>query len=125
MKYLYGMGSKKLSKHTNTHTAKKGGGATMRVEGALCIKLNNTHAGTACGLCGGRFDPDVGPEMFIEGTWKLVCHECAGRLNPPLRKMLDYLQAVTWEQDGTHRAGDLWLWRTDAAPTDSTSETPF
>lgn len=50
----------------------------------LCIKYNNTATNDPCDICGGRCDPWVGPEMFVEGTWRLVCDDCACKLAPEL-----------------------------------------
>jgi hypothetical protein len=42
----------------------------------LVIKLNNAATNVPCALCGARTDPQVGPELFLEGTNELVCHVC-------------------------------------------------
>ena len=54
----------------------------------LCIKLNNAATNDPCALCGKRTDPVVGPEIFVEGTWALVCHRCARRAAPELLPVL-------------------------------------
>ena len=43
------------------------------------IKLNNAATNDSCVLCGGRCDPELGPEPFLAGTWMLVCDECASQ----------------------------------------------
>ncbi len=61
----------------------------------LAIKLNNAATNDPCALCGNRTDPAVGPELFIDGTWELVCHPCGRRYAPALVKLLQ--EAVTSE----------------------------
>ena len=43
----------------------------------LVIKWNNCAFNDPCAICGGRTDPLVGPEIFVEGSWGLVCNQCA------------------------------------------------
>lgn len=50
----------------------------------LEIKLNNAATNDPCEVCGSRTDPEVGPELFLAGTWALVCHECAREHAPEL-----------------------------------------
>ena len=50
----------------------------------LCVKYNNAAKNNPCDICGGRCDPWVGPEVFVEGTWGLVCDDCAHKLAPEL-----------------------------------------
>ena len=54
----------------------------------LAIKLNNTASNDPCALCGTRTDPDVGPELFLDGTWELVCYECGKQHAPQLVNLL-------------------------------------
>jgi hypothetical protein len=42
----------------------------------LAIKLNSVAVNDPCAICGDRTDPELGPELFLEGTWALVCYEC-------------------------------------------------
>jgi hypothetical protein len=50
----------------------------------LEIKLNNAATNDPCEVCGSRTDPEVGPELFLAGTWALVCYECAREHAPEL-----------------------------------------
>lgn len=51
----------------------------------LCIKWNNLVAhGEPCAICGSALDPKPGPELFIEGTWELVCLGCGMKAAPEL-----------------------------------------
>ncbi len=60
----------------------------------LCIKLNNTASNNPCALCGKRTDLITGPELFIEGSLSLVCHECGNRLAPGLMRVLKAAQEM-------------------------------
>lgn len=58
---------------------------------SLVIKLNNAAVNDPCRLCGQRTDPECGPELFLEGSWALVCYSCGERHAPELtRFLLDY-----------------------------------
>ena len=48
----------------------------------LCLKYNTGTDPTPCTLCGARTAPQVGAEIFVEGTWGLVCDPCA-KLHAP------------------------------------------
>src|SRR5918994_1391770 len=54
----------------------------------LAIKLNNCASKDPCVLCGKRTDPEVGPELFLEGTWALICYECGDKHAPELVKLI-------------------------------------
>lgn len=54
----------------------------------LVIKMNNTAANDPCGICGKRTDPNIGPDIFIDGTQKPVCAECAAEHAPVLYSMV-------------------------------------
>jgi hypothetical protein len=60
----------------------------------LCIKLNNCATNDPCAICGTRCDPDTGPELFLDGTWALVCDECAEREAPELFYLLELYRAA-------------------------------
>jgi hypothetical protein len=78
----------------------------------LAIKLNNCASNDPCELCGFRTDPEVGPELFLEGTWALVCYECGNKHAPELMDLLFYTRhakyerAMKREQAGSHE--DPW-----------------
>jgi hypothetical protein len=54
----------------------------------LEIKLNNAAVNDPCALCGERTDPELGPELFLGGTWSLVCYECGAEHAPELVECL-------------------------------------
>jgi hypothetical protein len=54
----------------------------------LEIKLNNTASNDPCALCGERTDPETGPELFLGGTWAVVCYECGAEHAPELVECL-------------------------------------
>jgi hypothetical protein len=62
----------------------------------LVIKLNNTASRCACGVCGGGIDPAVGPQIVIEGTWEIVCDDCARRHDPILFHALACWDGAVW-----------------------------
>jgi hypothetical protein len=78
----------------------------------LAIKRNNCASNDPCAICGDRTEPDVGPELFLEGTWELICYECGGEYAPELVDMLFYTRnakyerAMKREQAGSHE--DPW-----------------
>ena len=51
---------------------------------SLCIKSNNAGGQEHCGLCNAHTDAASGPEIFIEGTWRVVCDECVEKHDPHL-----------------------------------------
>ena len=53
---------------------------------SLCLKHNNCLSNDPCALCGERCDP-TGLDVFVEGTYKLVCDQCADELAPVLQAM--------------------------------------
>ncbi len=54
----------------------------------VAIKLNNAASNDPCAICGARTDPECGPELFLDGTNALVCHECGEKYAPELVKAL-------------------------------------
>jgi hypothetical protein len=64
----------------------------------LAIKLNNCASNDPCALCGFRTDPEVGPELFLEGTWALVCYECGDKHAPALVDMLFNTRHAKYER---------------------------
>jgi len=65
----------------------------------LAIKLNNAASNDPCELCGRRTDPEVGPELFLDGSWGLVCYECGEKYAPELMGLLlDYRRSRSFEE---------------------------
>src|SRR5215510_8643752 len=61
------------------------GSATAKAEHhSLVIKNNNCATNDPCAICGARTDPGIGPELFLEGTWALVCYGCGWEHAPGL-----------------------------------------
>ncbi len=60
---------------------------------SLCIKYNNCATNDPCAICGDRTDPDVGPEVFVEGTAALVCRSCTLEHDPVLAAILAAIPA--------------------------------
>jgi hypothetical protein len=64
---------------------------TPRVE----IKHNASKAQAPCGLCGKKTDPTTGLEVFLDGTDKLVCRDCAKRIDPTKLRWRDWAASMT------------------------------
>jgi hypothetical protein len=45
-------------------------------------------------MCG----TEVGPELFIEGTWSVVCPRCGAEHAPDLVEMLETYRQVVWSR---------------------------
>jgi len=54
----------------------------------LAIYDNNCATNDPCAICGQRTDPEVGPELFLAGTWQLVCYDCGRQYDPELMAQL-------------------------------------
>ena len=50
----------------------------------LVMKDNNTSGKDPCALCGRWEEAPVGPAIFVEGTWNIVCYDCALDIAPQL-----------------------------------------
>ncbi len=56
----------------------------------LSIRWNNAATNDPCAICGQRTDPEVGPELFVAGTWAHVCRACGrNHAAPGLVALLD------------------------------------
>lgn len=64
------------------------------------VKHNNCMVNDPCALCGGRTDPVVGLEVFLEGTRGLVCRECARQIDPAELRWRDWAEAATAQAAG-------------------------
>ncbi len=49
-------------------------------EPVLVLKWNSIASRTGCALCGVCFKPDLGPELFLDGTNRLVCCDCGEKI---------------------------------------------
>jgi len=70
---------------------------------ALSTVDNNCASNDPCAICGERTDPNCGPELFLEGTWALVCYECGWKYAPGLVEALDTLEgghSCGWRDKG-------------------------
>ena len=79
----------------------------------LAIRSNNCAVNGVCPVCGDRTDPQVGPELFVRGTYREVCRECGERLNPALMLWLRKLQAC-WNNFYLSRGGARELAKMEA-----------
>jgi hypothetical protein len=60
----------------------------------LAIKHNDRVLEGACRLCGTVTQASAGPELFVEGTWDLVCRYCGRDREPALVALLTLAGAV-------------------------------
>lgn len=58
----------------------------------LAIKNNIFGGDHLCPLCGGEFHTTFGPELFLEGSMQLVCHQCGKDHAPELVHLLHSVQ---------------------------------
>jgi hypothetical protein len=66
------------------------------MEYRIVIKNNNCATNDPCAICGKRTDSVVGPELFLEGTWALVCEECGQKYAQSLLLTLETAREA-WE----------------------------
>ncbi len=52
----------------------------------LCLRPNNCITNDPCALCGARCDP-TGFDLFVAGTWRLVCDTCGDHYTPELQRI--------------------------------------
>ena len=55
----------------------------------IVIKWNNCATNDPCAMCGTRTNPYVGPELFYDETYRLVCWNCGRKINPELIATLE------------------------------------
>lgn len=84
------------------------------------IRFNNCASNDPCGLCGAGTDPHIGPELFAEGTWKPVCHDCANRHRPDVLRDLDKIRAELLDQRRIGPAAEAWIDRSETTTEERT-----
>ncbi len=77
------------------------GGCGFAAIAGLEIRPNNCATNDPCALCGARTDPAIGPELFKQGTWAVVCHDCGGQRAPGLMVQLSDMQDEFDQKMGT------------------------
>ena len=60
---------------------------------SLEIQINNVAIRIPCPICEGLAEPDIGPEVFLSGTRRAVCHECGEENDPDLMRELEQAKA--------------------------------
>ena len=86
----------------------------------LCLKFNNVAHKEACGVCGGIADGELGLEIFLEGTGRILCHECQVEYAPSLIEARDFYSA--------HSGPCPWgvpPEQKDAIPEETSDDIPF
>lgn len=56
----------------------------------LIIKLNDNPIPNDCPICGQQTNPNIGAEIFLENTDKVVCFDCAEQRTPILASLLTF-----------------------------------
>jgi hypothetical protein len=64
----------------------------------LVIKDNNMGGPDHCALCDRWGDAPIGPAIFVEGTWDIVCDDCAIDIAPGLVEVV-----WLWEREEEKR----------------------
>ncbi len=59
----------------------------------ITIKENILGGEQTCAICGGNTISDFGPDLFIEGSMQVVCHECGRDYVPQLVHLLELAAA--------------------------------
>jgi hypothetical protein len=62
---------------------------------SVVIKENVLGGEMRCGLCGSRTQTEFGPDLFLEGTMQVLCHECAQDYSPELVQLVEGATAST------------------------------
>ena len=70
----------------------------------FAIRMNNAATNDPCAVCGRRTDPQIGPELFLENSWALVCRPCGIEHVPELVALLDRKMAQIFLKNGDLRA---------------------
>jgi hypothetical protein len=60
----------------------------------LVIKHNDHIVDGNCRACGMRTQAAPGPELFVEGTWDLICRDCGRDRDPALVALLALSNAI-------------------------------
>ncbi len=56
---------------------------------SVVIKDNVFGGEMRCGLCGSLTKTELGPDLFLEGTMQVLCHECAEDYSPELVQLVE------------------------------------
>jgi|SRR5262249_44015348 len=69
-------------------------GAAKAEYHSIVIKDNGQGVHDECAICHQDHKPEIGPELFIEGTDRTVCYQCGKEHAPELVKALDELRKI-------------------------------
>jgi ribosome-binding protein aMBF1 (putative translation factor) len=77
----------------NTMTASKSPASTRAAKPIkIAIQDNNCYSRSPCPICGTEIKPDVGPQLFLAGTWEPVCEDCAKIHSPQIFALWQHAQ---------------------------------
>ncbi|GLI32908.1 hypothetical protein [Desulforhabdus amnigena] len=57
----------------------------------VAIKENIYGGDHYCALCGEKIHTKFGPDLFLEGTNHIICHDCGRDHNPMLVEFLELM----------------------------------
>jgi hypothetical protein len=60
----------------------------------LALKYNGCTTHDPYAICGEQTDSVVGPELFLEDSWRLVCDICGERYAPELLRLKDIYSSL-------------------------------
>ena len=60
----------------------------------LAIKMNDSIAPRLCPLCGRVTNPNIGPELTLAGSMRVVCRDCGRDHAPALVALLELAWAA-------------------------------
>lgn len=75
---------------------------------ALFIKLNDNPIPNLCPLCQTETNPNIGAEIFLENTDKVVCFDCAERHAPILAGLITFADLSRLFQTAESNFGEKW-----------------
>lgn len=78
----------------------------------FAVKLNREEGTYECALCGNERGAAVGPELYLAGTWELVCDACGRERAPLLAALIELAGAADMY------AAVRWQGQADAEPPD-------
>ncbi len=74
----------------------------------LIIKLNENPMPNDCPLCDNQTNPNIGAEIFLDGTDKVVCFDCAEYHAPLLAGLITFADLSRIFQTSENNFGEKW-----------------
>jgi hypothetical protein len=74
----------------------------------LVIKINSSAVPNACPLCDKQTNPNLGCELFVDGTDQIVCFDCALLTEPLLASMVNMADAARFFARYEEENNSIW-----------------